>query len=228
MKPKTAFEQLPLRERKRARTRLALLDALLVRIGPRSIDQIPVRELCAEVEISEVTFFNYFAAKQDLLTYFIQLWSIEMAWHAEQTLAGTGSPLAAIDAIFTRTARDGAEHIDVLLEVFAHQARLPAEVSLPGVGRAERLLRFPDYEGVEQLPAEGLGVLLPRLLEQALARGELPPQTDIAALGLTLSSLFFGVPLCVGRHDPAAIGPLYQQQLAFVWRGAGAQHQIKD
>ncbi|HEB93608.1 MAG TPA: hypothetical protein ENI94_09125 [Gammaproteobacteria bacterium] len=43
--PCLRFEDLPLGERKRARTRLALLDALLSRI-----EQIPVKELCAEVE----------------------------------------------------------------------------------------------------------------------------------------------------------------------------------
>ncbi|HHH47579.1 MAG TPA: TetR/AcrR family transcriptional regulator [Gammaproteobacteria bacterium] len=216
------FEDLPLRERKRARIRLALLDALLSRLGPRGIDQIPVRELCAEVEISEVTFFKHFPAKSDLLTYFIQLWTIEMAWHANQAAQRRDSGLEAIGEIFARTARDVASGIDIMLEVIAHQARMPKDLVLPGVGRAERLLRFPDLPGVENLPSEGLDAILPRFLQIAIDRGELPSSSDIRSLTLALSSLFFGVPLCVGRHDPAAIAPLYRQQLALVW--AGARH----
>ncbi len=148
-KPHLHFEDLPLRERKRARTRLALLDALLSRIGTRRIEQIPVKELCAEVEISEVTFFKHFPAKADLLTYFIQLWTIEMAWHADQASRTQGSGLRAIEDIFARTAHDTAQNIDSMLEVIAHQARMPKDLVLPGVTTAERLLRFPDFSGVE-------------------------------------------------------------------------------
>ncbi len=214
------FEDLPLRERKRARTRLALLDALLSRIGPRSIEQIPVKELCAEVEISEVTFFKHFPAKSDLLTWFIQLWTIEMAWHADQAVRAQGSGLEAVGEIFARTARDATQNIDIMLEIIAHQARMPKDLALPGVSTAERLLRFPGLAGVECLPAEGLDSILPRFLHSAIEQGELPPSSDIASLTLALSSVFFGVPLCVGRHDPAAIAPLYRQQLALVWAGA--------
>jgi len=218
--PCLRFEDLPLRARKRARTRLALLDALLSRIGPRGIDQIPVKELCAEVEISEVTFFKYFPAKSDLLTYFIQLWTIEMAWHASQAAQAQGSGLEAIGEIFARTAQDAARNIDIMLEIIAHQARMPKDLVLPGVSTAERLLRFPDLAGVETLPSEGLEAILPRFLQVAIGKGELPPSSDIASLTLALSCIFFGVPLCVGRHDPAAIAPLYRQQLALVWAGA--------
>jgi len=218
--PHLCFEDLPLRERKRARTRLALLDALLSRIGPRGIDQIPVKELCAEVEISEVTFFKHFPAKSDLLTYFIQLWTIEMAWHANQAAQVQGSGLEAIGEIFALTVRDAARSIDTLLEIIAHQARMPKDLVLPGVSTAERLLRFPDLTGVETLPSEGLETILPRFLQVAIDNGELPPSSDIASLTLALSCVFFGVPLCVGRHDPAAIAPLYRQQLALVWAGA--------
>ncbi len=218
--PCLRFEDLPLRARKRARTRLALLDALLSRIGPRGIDQIPVKELCAEVEISEVTFFKYFPAKSDLLTYFIQLWTIEMAWHASQAAQAQGSGLEAIGEIFARTAQDAARNIDIMLEIIAHQARMPKDLVLPGVSTAERLLRFPDLAGVETLPSEGLEAILPRFLQVAIGKRELPPSSDIASLTLALSCIFFGVPLCVGRHDPAAIAPLYRQQLALVWAGA--------
>jgi len=218
--PRPCFEDLPLRERKRARTRLALLDALLSRIGPRGIDQIPVKELCAEVEISEVTFFKHFPAKSDLLTYFIQLWTIEMAWHANQAAQLQGSGLEAIGEVFARTAQDAAQNIDIMLEIIAHQARMPKNLALPGVSAAERLLRFPGLAGVKSLPAEGLESILPRFLRTAIEQRELPPSSDIASLTLALSCVFFGVPLCVGRHDPAAIAPLYRQQLALVWAGA--------
>lgn len=220
--PRLHFEDLPLRERKRARTRLGLLDALLSRIGPRSIEQIPVKELCSEVEISEVTFFKHFPTKSDLLTYFIQLWTIEMTWHAHQAVQVQGSGLKAISEIFTRTAQDASQNIDTMLEIIAHQARMPKDLILPGVSTAERLLRFPHFSGVEHLPSEGLEAILPRFLQVAIDHGELPAGSDIPNLTLALSCIFFGVPLCVGRLDPTAMVPLYQKQIALIW--AGARH----
>ncbi len=144
------------------------MDALLSRIGSHSIEQIPVKELCAEVEISKATFFKHFPAKSDLLTYFIQLWIIEMAWHANQAAQAQGSGLEAIGEIFALTVRDAARRIDILLEIIAHQARMPKDLTLPGVSAAERLLRFPDLAGVETLPSEGLKTILPRFLRIAI------------------------------------------------------------
>jgi hypothetical protein len=72
----------PLRQRKYARTKLALMNAALERLKDKSLEEISVRELCEEAEVSEATFFNYFPSKTDLLVYFVQLWTIEAGWHA--------------------------------------------------------------------------------------------------------------------------------------------------
>ncbi|HHO50022.1 MAG TPA: TetR family transcriptional regulator, partial [Deltaproteobacteria bacterium] len=64
------FDDLPLRERKRARLHLDLVEALVVRLAERSLDEIGVGELAAAATTSEATFFNHFPSKQHLLTYF--------------------------------------------------------------------------------------------------------------------------------------------------------------
>ena len=76
------LEEIPLRERKSARIKLALLDAALERMLKRPFAEITVKELCEAVEISEVTFFNYFHAKNELLRYYLRLWSVEVFWRA--------------------------------------------------------------------------------------------------------------------------------------------------
>jgi AcrR family transcriptional regulator len=213
------LEQLSLRERKRAKTRLALLDAALQRLDERSLDDIPVKELCQVVQVSEPTFFNYFSDKRDLLTYFIQLWTIDMAWQAQRD---GQSGLAAIEALFMRTASHVSEHPRVMLELIAHQIKMPKNKSLPGVGLAERLLYFGDHEGIEAMPAEGIDTIVPRQLEVAIARGELPADADVQLLMTTLVALFFGTPLLLAKAQPAALSGLYHQQLQLIWHGARA------
>ncbi|MCA9613736.1 MAG: TetR/AcrR family transcriptional regulator [Sandaracinus sp.] len=212
----TKLEREPgLRERKQARTKLALLDAFVEALGERSLEAIAVRDLCATVPVSEATFFNYFRGKADLVTYFVQLWSLDHAWHARRTLEREGA-LAAIGEIFARTAETVREHPRVLAEVIAAQARLEGPPEVHEIGLAERRERFAELDGIEELPARGLDSLLPWLLDEAIARGELRPDAPRDLLFLTLAAVFFGTPVALLRGSPAAVGDAWRAQLALL------------
>jgi AcrR family transcriptional regulator len=216
------FQDLPLRQRKRAQTQLALVDALMHALHQRTLDEIPATELAAAVGVSPATFFNYFASKADLLTFFIQVWSIDMTIQGRDIEAKSDSALAALEGVFAETGRITGENPSVMLEIIAHQARMTGDITPPGVSNAVRLLRFPDVPDVCTLPAGGLQDIVPRLLGRAVAAGELPADTDLQTLSLAVFSLFFGVPLLVGRTDAHALPSLYTAQLRLLWAGVRA------
>jgi len=216
----TSFNDLPLREQKRARTRLGLVEALTTRLETRQLEDIGVDELCREVGISQATFFNYFPNKPALLTRFIQLWSLKVGHLAAQVEALHESPLRAIEALFADTAADISPRPRLMLETIAHQARMPVDLELAPVERAERMLFIPGAEDVMALSDRGLGGILPAMLARAVAAGELPEGSDVQALTVAVASAFFGVPLILGPSQPALIGPVYQQQLRLIWAGA--------
>src|SRR5258708_8953406 len=56
-----------LRERKRARTRQALIDAAADLFERRGYDRTTIADIAAAADISTRTFFAYFAAKEDVL-----------------------------------------------------------------------------------------------------------------------------------------------------------------
>jgi AcrR family transcriptional regulator len=215
---------LPLRQRKFASTKLALLDAALTGISNRPLSDIPVRELCDAVSISEAGFFNYFPRKTDLLVYYVQLWSIEMGWHARRLAGRGGSGLAAIEQIFILTARQMRDRPGVMAEIIAGQLRMTEPPRLEEISLAERLAAFPNLDGVGHVPATGLDQLLPPFIRQAMADGDIPAQLNRRAIMDSLAAIFFGVPVVHRMGSPAAIEKAYRNQLALLWEGFRSRH----
>ena len=60
------------RERKKRQTRDALVRAALTLFNAKGYEQTAVREITDAVDVSERTFFRYFASKEDLVISFIR------------------------------------------------------------------------------------------------------------------------------------------------------------
>ena len=209
------------KEKKHARTKLALLDAVLALIREKSLDEIPVIDICEAAGVSRATFFNYFSSKNDLLIYFIQLWTVEVAYQARLASAAVGG-LCAIEEIFRHTARLCREHPEIMAESIAFQARRkedPRPDTVPLLTEAEKSLRFPhikDFTGLEQ---GGLQSIFPPALMNAVRLGELPADLDIQATTFALAVIFFGVPATLGPARAEMYAELYIQQLKLLWTG---------
>ncbi|MBK6808527.1 MAG: TetR/AcrR family transcriptional regulator [Sandaracinaceae bacterium] len=216
----TELGELPLRERKFARTKVALLESAMRRVREgRRLDTISVKEICAEAQVSEATFFNYFPKKSDLLLYYVQLWTVEAG---ARTAALSG--LRAIEAIFAFTGERLGTQPTVLLELIVTLASDEGPLEFPDVSVAERAEAFPDLPGA--LDAEvriNVSSLFRQHLLQAVASGELPAHTEVELAVRTLGALFFGMPMvshCSGLSVPA--DQLWAAQLRLLWAGLRA------
>jgi len=80
---------LPLRERKKLRTRRALADAALRMFTDKGFDATTLEELAEEAEVSRSTFFRFFPAKEAAaIEAEAELWSAYLAALADRELSG--------------------------------------------------------------------------------------------------------------------------------------------
>lgn len=94
-----------LRERKKLRTRQALVDTAVTLFGERGFDSTPLDALLEQVEVSRRTFFRNFRSKEDVaLTAVKQLWDVYL--EALDGIKKSG-PLADVflDAMLTTLER---------------------------------------------------------------------------------------------------------------------------
>lgn len=141
---------LPLRERKRLRTRTALADAALRLFSEKGFAATTVEELVDEAEVSRSTFFRMFATKEAVATEAeTELWSNYLAALTDRTIDGT--VLTALRDTLTAAVIDLPEDWD---RRYVITRRL--------VLTAPTLLGHVDYyrSGVEK---EAIGILADKL-----------------------------------------------------------------
>ena len=210
-----------LRQRKFARTRLNLARVLADALGQQSFDEVSVKQLCRSAEVSEATFFNYFPRKQELLTYLVHLWVLELGWHVQKATEELRG-LAVVDALFAEVARTCESRPGVLAEMLAWIARGGSLDSDLQIGELEKQLAYPDLDDIGSVHVKGIDAWLLPPLEAAISNGDLPENTLVPLILTTLLSVLFGVPLTLLASDPTRIATVYRQQLALVLAGIRA------
>jgi AcrR family transcriptional regulator len=210
-----------LRERKFARTRLALAEVVSNHLENASLEALSVRALCERAQVSEATFFNYFPKKEAIVVYLDKLWSLELHWYGQQA-ASQQKGLQVIEALFRYTAIQIQKKPGLMGEIIAYEARERERTPRPEITPAERAMAFRDLAGIEELEDNGIEMLLRKSLQQAVDQGELPPNTLLPAAMIGLVSIFYGVPLAIQHTQPANIGSMYRQQLSLLWAGLRA------
>jgi len=206
------------REIKTAQNKQTILNSLLARMHKEVFDKIKISDLCADANISQASFYNYFPQKSDILVYYIQLWAVKMHWQIliERKLIG----LNAIDALFNLTAETCATQSQLMAEIVAFQAKSLKKIKVTPLSKADKLVAYPNYQGIETMVVEDLPALLSINIQQAIDAKELPRCSDVGTLIVSLCATFFSVPIMFNQSPLADIQAAYQQQLSLFRLGA--------
>jgi AcrR family transcriptional regulator len=210
--------RLTLREQKFARVRLGILSAVAQLTMERALADVSVREICETAQVAPATFFNYFPTKEDVLVYYMRLWSIPLALRCRAAATGESgeSALAVLRAVFDYTAQEMERAPRLMFEIVAYIAHARKPPRYPQITRVERLLAFPNLPGVETVEPQSIDDLLTTLLHLAVGAGQLPPDTSVEATALVLKAMFYGVPLATRRDGTSTIRHAYHTTLDLV------------
>ncbi|MEW1545420.1 TetR family transcriptional regulator [Streptomyces tsukubensis] len=131
--------ELPLRERKRLRTRRALVETALARYTRDGFEHTTLDDLTDEVEVSKRTFFRYFASKEDVaLAPEKEFWDAYLGVLAQAELAGPVlgvlhrsliTALERMDGVWERRFAESRRLVERTPALAAHSLRHCAETT---------------------------------------------------------------------------------------------------
>ncbi|MFQ1002224.1 TetR/AcrR family transcriptional regulator [Modestobacter sp. SSW1-42] len=174
-----------MRERKRAHSRAATVDAALALFAARGYAAVTVADICEAAQIAPRTFFRYFPTKEDLLAEPAR----EMAAHVAASIAA--APPELDDAEVLRAAmRSLGEHVITHRERLAGYFAVAAEASAV---RSNPFVRLSDRER--------------ELTERLLARRPAPAAADwrtrlLVARAVAAFRIWLDDAVTAGTPDP--------------------------
>ncbi|MCH7512744.1 MAG: TetR/AcrR family transcriptional regulator [Bacteroidetes bacterium] len=199
-----------IREIKKARIKISILNASLELIGQNSFDHVYVKQICNLVGISKVTFFKYFPQKEDILRYYYKVWSFHRAVELSKDHK---SGLAGIRYLFDCVSLSYSKYPGVFLGLYGYLSKLGMPVRPFSLKIAERTLLYPEIENINEIDSLSLDQLFENFLLEAIFSKEITRTGNVKQLLHMLDTILYGTILTahVKLSEPSPL--LFKQNL---------------
>ena len=190
----------------KAQTRLNVLDTVYRLSITSNFRDLKVKSIAEEIGITEMTFFNYFKKKEDILKYMMGIWALDlMVLQHRQALTGE----AAIRRVFSHTAEQVKKHPRLLANFVASLLTSEIDPMANDIEAADRFLLYPDVPELYEVKILSGN----EILKQHLA--EIDPTRDHMGTLLHLASCFYG-DVIVAQTAGLDIDMLYTNSLDLI------------
>jgi len=167
----------------KAQTRLNALDAVYRLSKRMNFRDLKVKSIAEEIGITEMTFFNYFQKKEDILKYMMGIWALDlMVMQLRRPLSGE----AAIRRVFSHTAVQVKKHPRLMANFVASLLTSEIDPMANDIEAADRFLLYPGSPELFEAKIPSGNEILMRHL------AEVDPTRDHTGTLLRLASCFYG------------------------------------
>lgn len=207
-----------LRDRKYAATKKVIFDEVVKQLADKTLDDVAVKQVCEQVQISEATFFNYFPSKADVMAMYAQLWMMRVGWYLYQSQQQGSGGLETIKLFFEQTAAMMVQTPGVMNEFVIQYARRRHDWHMPDLTGAELALHFPEFTDVAVTPMKDAYTWLLDNAQIAMAYDELPEETDVAMFVMLLMNVLIGTPIMLQQLniEDIHVHLYYEQQVQMI------------
>ena len=124
----------------KAQTRLNVLDTVYQLTSKSSFRDLKVKSIAEEIGITEMTFFNYFQKKEDILKYMMGIWALDLVVQQHShPLIGE----AAIRRVFNHTAEQVKKHPRLMANFVAYLLTSELDPMANDIEAVDRFLLYP-------------------------------------------------------------------------------------
>ncbi|GGG72576.1 TetR/AcrR family transcriptional regulator [Paenibacillus radicis (ex Gao et al. 2016)] len=200
---------IPLRELKKARNKVALYEASLSLMGEKMFREVMLDDICREAEVSRVTFFKYFQRKEDLLLYFMRVWLTERMIEIE---AEGMSGFTAVRHLMGKVAEQNRERGGLMPSLISFLAEMKMHPSMPEMSKAEILLLFPHHVELGSR-SPNMFDLFRQCMTEAQMSGSLRNGITVERAVQLLFTVFYGAFLTAQLYDSPDVADVYETHL---------------
>jgi len=182
-------ENSKLRAVKAAKLKLAILQATIDLIRDGGFKELHISDLCKKTNISKVTLFKYFPQKEDILLYYMRIWTFHLAVELK------GSSKKGIEGVFhivDKLSESFERHPGLVLGFVGHLANTQTIQKPFPVKEEERRMLYPKVEDITQIEIKSLEQLLENFLLEAIFTKEITKSGNPRDLAYSIVSVIYG------------------------------------
>jgi len=186
-----------LRPVKAAKLKLVILQATIDLIGEGSFKDLHINDLCDKVNISKVTLFKYFPQKEDILLYYMRIWT----FHRAVEMRNSGKK--GVEGIFfmaDKLSESYERNPGLTLSFIGHLANTQVIQKPFPVKEDEKRSLYPDIPNVETIEIQSIEQLLETFLLEAIFNREITKSSNTKDLTYTIVSVIYGTILTAHIH----------------------------
>lgn len=203
---------IPLRELKKAKNKIALYEAALSLMSDRMFSQVMVEDICRQAEISKVTFFKFYQRKEDLLIYFMRVWLTERV--IEIDMEGKKG-FQAFRHLLSQVAKEHQVRPGMMPSLISFLAEQNMQPCMPELSPAEVSLLFPGHEEAGS-KSPNMYDLFQQFMKEEDHAGRLTKAFTLEQAVQICFTIFYGAFLTAQLYHSTEIGRFYETHLGLL------------